>query len=263
MSKASFTNVSESTQEAHFIENPNSLPFTPSDETQQNKGAFSHNNAWKIRTYALPKEQHILLHLYNDTAAQKCLAACVSEMFCLLPLNSHSAQAISRIVRLGDIKLQKRLFRIKLNDNASNEEHVGLLILAQVMVPVEVIEEPNKTQINAALTTLKLKSRSFTAILEACECQVRKLTTKEQLLYMKEENINIDDVVVFKNMEELVTLLPDTRRLLPSSKNVSKSTSPGLKNYDIPSDFFHHFFQPTPEKTSQLDLKKTNCTEVS
>ncbi len=263
MSKTGSADCTKSAQAIHTLPNLDYRSFVLKNEIEQKETSPLPENTWKIQTFTLAKENHVLLHLLVNTNSDECLTACVSETFSLRPSNPHSAQALFQIKRLGDIKLQKRIFQVFFDAETVKKKYFGILILAQVMVPFNVTEKPNRKQINEALKTLKAKSRSLTAILKACECQVKRLTKKEQLGYIKEKKVSIDDIIIFKNVEELISLLPNVSSF--TTRSIEAATRPIhiSKNSKTSANFFHHFFQPASEELPHANPKKLICKETN
>ncbi len=257
MSKANSSKAPKLTQEINFLPNDNDSSSFPRKETRQSESILPDNVAWEIQTIEVPRKPYALLHLLTNTETHACLAACVSEMFCLLPLNLHSTRALLEITRLGDIKLQKRMIQITLDTNTSKEEYMGLLVLAQVMTPFNVTDKPNKNQLKEVMKSLEAKSHSFTAILNACECQVKKLTNKEQLHYMREKDVNIEDVILFENREDLEVLFSKQYESSTSS-SVGKSIQIPITKISRSSVDLEHYFSHVPFKTRSETKKNQN-----
>ncbi len=257
MFKVRSTNNPELIQDDRFSPKTNIISLFPKNETQQKEHCFFQDVTWKIRTYKIPQKKHVLLHLLIDTTSHTIIAACISEMYCVLPTNERNVKTISKIVRLGDIKIQKRIVRVVFDKDDLKQEFMGVLLLAQIMVSFKVIGRLNKSQISEALKTLEEKRRFFTDVLKASECQIKRLTRKEQLHYMEEGEINVNDVILFENSKDLLSFLP-------KQSNASESTMQTLftqTSENVPNIFQRFFYLPS-ERTSSIDKEQKNCKEV-
>ncbi|MFX0208227.1 MAG: hypothetical protein ACFFDT_19740, partial [Candidatus Hodarchaeota archaeon] len=252
-----------STQEDEYLSNPNYVPSFSIDENHQEESYFLQNGSLSIRTYAIPQAKHGFLHFLVDVASNAFLSGYVSETFCILPLNQLSAKTLFQLVRFGEIRIQKRVVRIILEKNESKQEYIGILILAQVTVACELTNKPTKSQISEAVKKLKEETEVLTTVLKQNKIQIKRLTRKEQLNYLKGGEINIDHVVLFENVEQLELLLPKRRKVSTFSPQSTISELPIVKITEGSSNVFHRFFQLPIEKTALGKKTLTICQEVT
>ncbi len=248
MFKVRSRSTSGSTQEEYSFFKPNHISFFSIDKNQQEDSNSFQNDTLSIRTYAIPREKHVLLHLLTNETFNTCLAGCVSEILCLLPFNQRGAKNLFDIIHFGNIKLIKRVVRITSNNNTSQQEFMGLLILAQVMVSFPVTKNPTKQQLKEVVNQLKEDSQVYTKVLKVNGCRVKRLTRKEQLHYLKDGEVRLKDVIFFQKEEDLISFLPKRIQLSNPSLVRSPTMIPVSKIPKVPTNIFHRFYQiPTKE----------------
>ncbi|MFX1513529.1 MAG: hypothetical protein ACFFCQ_13170 [Promethearchaeota archaeon] len=173
------------------------------DTTFSSVGSTQKKQTLKIESFLIPRTKYTILYLLTDEASNELVSAFISETLRLIPLTLQSVNKLAQMSYLGGLRLDKRFVHIKIAQSSMN---IGLVILARIIVPVETVGKLKRHQIAKSLEILELKRKKFMNSLLKSECIITRLSCRKQLV-TTDWDINVDDVIFFKEPNDLIPVL--------------------------------------------------------